>query len=136
MSIVFYIISYKICLLFYNSFSCRSTILFSSTVFNISQSSSRSFHKVLQTFIFSSPSNHTYTCSLYINSAIIISTHTHSYLISLSNILRSVFIHSYILGFIKTKGSTFNYNTKIRRVSSFFRSLSSTNINTINTCYI
>nr|DAG56698.1 MAG TPA: hypothetical protein [Bacteriophage sp.] len=38
--------------------------------------------------------------------------------------------------FIKTEGSTFNYNTKIRRVSSFFRSLSSTNINTINTCHI
>nr|DAO19036.1 MAG TPA: hypothetical protein [Caudoviricetes sp.] len=34
-------------MLFYNSFSCRSTILFSSTIFNISQSSSRSFHKVL-----------------------------------------------------------------------------------------
>nr|DAH81524.1 MAG TPA: hypothetical protein [Bacteriophage sp.] len=36
MSIVFYIISYKVCLLFYDSFSSRSTILFSSTIFNIS----------------------------------------------------------------------------------------------------
>nr|DAH44353.1 MAG TPA: hypothetical protein [Bacteriophage sp.] len=123
-------------MLFYNCFSSRSTILFSSTIFNISKSCSRSLHKILKTFIFSRPSDHSHTSSFYIYLTIIVTTHTHSYFISFSNISRSIFIHSYILRFIHTKYPLFNNYTKIRRISSFFRSLIGTYINTINSCNI